>query len=74
MWLAPAVTATWEVRGIGKRGGQLQHSDLAIETALTLRLVFHLPFRQTEGFVTVTRGPLPDTIAPGATPRAITRM
>ncbi|MBA2354252.1 MAG: transposase, partial [Acidobacteria bacterium] len=26
-------------------------SDLAIETALTLRLVFHLPLRHTEGFV-----------------------
>jgi hypothetical protein len=32
-------------------GGQQRFSDLAIETALTLRLVFHLPLRQTEGFV-----------------------
>ena len=38
--------------GVGKRGGQLQYSDLAIETALTLRLLFHLPLRQTEGFLT----------------------
>ena len=27
------------------------YSDLAIETALTLRLVFHLPFRQAQGFL-----------------------
>ncbi len=27
------------------------YSDLAIETALTLRLLFHLPLRQTEGFL-----------------------
>ena len=32
--------------------GQLQYSDLAIETALTVRLVFRLPLRQTEGFLT----------------------
>ena len=31
---------------------QVDHSDdLAIETVLTLRLVFHLPLRQAEGFV-----------------------
>ena len=28
------------------------NSDLAIETILTLRLLFRLPLRQTEGFVT----------------------
>ena len=28
--------------------GQQRYSDLAILTALTLRLVFHLPLRQTE--------------------------
>ena len=37
--------------GVGKRGGQLQYSEVAIETALTLRLIFHLPLRQTEGFL-----------------------
>ena len=52
LWLAPDAIATWEATGVGKRGGQLQYSDLAIETALTLRLVFHLPLRQTEGFFT----------------------
>ena len=29
----------------------MQYSDVAIETALTLRLLFHLPLRQTEGFL-----------------------
>jgi len=28
------------------------HSALAIETALTLRLIQHLPLRQAEGFLT----------------------
>lgn len=35
-----------------KRGRQQEYTDLSIETALTLRLVFHLPLRQTEGFMT----------------------
>ena len=52
MWLAPAAIATWEAVGVGTRGGQRQYSDLAIETALTLRIIFHLPLRQTEGDLT----------------------
>ena len=51
VWLAPDAIATGEAVGVGKRGGQRQYSDLAIETALTLRLIFHLPLRQTEGFL-----------------------
>jgi hypothetical protein len=43
--LSPEAIATWEPKGVGKRGGQLKFSDLAIETALTLRLLFQLPVR-----------------------------
>ena len=32
-------------------GGQARYSDLAIETSLILRTVFHQPLRQTEGLV-----------------------
>jgi IS5 family transposase len=52
LWLSPEAVSKWKPRGLGKRGGQRKYSDLAIETALTLRLVFHLPLRQTEGFIT----------------------
>ena len=52
LWFAPEAIATWAAVGVGTRGGQLQYSDLAIETALTLRLLFHLPLCQTEGFLT----------------------
>jgi hypothetical protein len=52
VWLSPEAIARWEPGGIGKRGGQLRYSDLAIETALTLRLVFSLPLRQAEAFLT----------------------
>ena len=58
VWLAPDAIAAWEAVGVGKRGGQRQYSDLAIETALTLRLIFHLPLRQTEGFLTSIFGML----------------
>ena len=51
LWLTPEAIATWEAVGVGKRGGQLQYSEVASETALTLRLIFHLPLRQTEGFL-----------------------
>jgi IS5 family transposase len=51
LWLAPETVAAWEPGQGGMRGGQRKYSDVAIETALTLRLLFHLPLRQTEGFV-----------------------
>ena len=35
----------------GKRGAQPIYADIAIEMALALRLLFHLPLRQTEGFL-----------------------
>ena len=37
--------------GVNSRGGQRRYSDLAIEAALTLRLLSHLPLRQAEGFL-----------------------
>ena len=52
LWLTPDAIATWAAAGVDRRSGQLQYSDLAIETALTLSLIFHLPLRQTEGFLT----------------------
>jgi hypothetical protein len=49
--VSPDAIATWAPAGVGTRGGQRQCSDVAIGTALTLRLLFHLPLRQTEGFL-----------------------
>ena len=51
VWVSPEAIATWEPADVGTRGGQRKYSNLAIETALTLRLLFHLPLRQTEGFL-----------------------
>ena len=43
--------ASWKPAPTGRRGAQRKFSDHAIETALTLRLVFKLPLRQAEGFL-----------------------
>ena len=51
LWVSPEVIDTWEPVGVGTRGGQQKYSDVAIETALMLRLLFHLPLRQAEGFL-----------------------
>ncbi len=51
LWLSPEAIMAWRAKPTGRRGAQYQFSDLAIETALTLRLVFNLPLRQTEGFL-----------------------
>jgi len=51
IWLSPEVLAGWTPAPNGRRGAQRQFSDLAIELALTLRLIFHQPLRQTEGLM-----------------------
>ena len=51
VWVSSEAIAAWTPRRSGRRGGQRRYSDLAIETALTLRLLYHLPLRQAEGFL-----------------------
>ena len=51
LWLSADATDAWRPSPSGRPGGQKRFSDVAIETALVLRLVFGLPLRQTEGFV-----------------------
>ena len=41
----------WVPPPSGKRGRQLQFSNAAIQTCLTLKLLFGMPLRQTTGFV-----------------------
>ena len=56
VWVSSEAIAAWTPRRSGRRGGQRRYSDLAIETALTLRLLYHLPLRQAEGFLHVLFG------------------
>jgi Transposase DDE domain len=51
LWISQDAIDTWTPPQTGKRGAQPVYSDVAIETALSLRLLFRLPLRQTEGFL-----------------------
>ena len=50
-WLSADAVDAWKPAPSGRPGGPRRFSDLAIETAMTLRLVFGLPLRQAEGFL-----------------------
>ena len=51
VWFTDEAIAEWRAPATGRRGGQPIYSALAIETALTIRSVFHQPLRQTEGLL-----------------------
>ena len=51
VWFTPEAIAAWAAAPRTTRGGQASYSDLAIATALTLRAVFRLALRQTEGLI-----------------------
>src|SRR3954447_12203786 len=51
VWFTEAAVAAWEAEPRTTPGSQPHYSDLAITTALTLRAVFRLAFRQTEGLI-----------------------
>ena len=51
VWFTEAAVAAWKAEPRATRGGQPRYSALAITTALTLRAVFRLALRQTEGLI-----------------------
>jgi hypothetical protein len=51
VWFTEAAIAAWHAEPRTTRGGQPWYSTLAILTALTLRTVFRLALRQTEGLI-----------------------
>ena len=51
VWFTPEAIAGWTAEPRTSRGGQPSYSDLAITTALTLKAVFRLALRQTEGLI-----------------------
>ena len=50
LWLDEGAVAGWQAPRRTTPGGQAWYSDAAIELVLMLRLAFHLPLRQAEGF------------------------
>ena len=51
VWFSDEAIAAWQAAPRTTRGGQPWYSPLAILTALTLRAVFRLALRQTEGLI-----------------------
>ena len=51
VWFSEEAIAAWRAEPRTTRGGQAHYSALAIRTALTLRAVFRLALRQTEGLI-----------------------
>jgi hypothetical protein len=51
VWFCEEALAGWRAQPRKTPGGQAHYSSLAIETALTLRAVFKLALRQSEGLI-----------------------
>src|SRR3712207_4709850 len=51
IWFSAEAIEGWRAEARAGRGGQPRYSSLAIITALTLRAVFRLALRQTEGLI-----------------------
>ena len=51
IWLSEVAIAAWTPPKNGLRGGRRRYSNLAILTALKLRITFRLTLRQYEGFL-----------------------
>lgn len=49
IWFDPGMT--WEAAPTGKRGRQPAYSDAAIQTCLTMKVLFGMALRETTGFV-----------------------
>jgi hypothetical protein len=49
IWFDPEMS--WEAAPTGKRGRQQTYSDAAIQTCLTMKVLFGMALRQTTGFV-----------------------
>jgi hypothetical protein len=50
LWVDQSTLRSWRYDGPARRGAQFEYSDLAIECLLTLKAVYHLTLRATEGF------------------------
>jgi hypothetical protein len=51
VWLSDTALEVWRAPAAGRPGGQRTYSGLAIGAALTIRMIFRLPLRQSEGFL-----------------------
>jgi hypothetical protein len=52
LWIDEEVAKDWYYEGPDQRGAQFKYSDKCVECLLGLKVVFSLPYRQLQGFVT----------------------
>ena len=53
LWLSPDIIRAWHPKKRKQKlqGGQFKYSDIAIEAAITIKTVYHLPYRATQGLL-----------------------
>ncbi len=51
IWFSDDAIKSWRAPTSGTPGGQRIYANIAIEAAMTIRMVYHLPLRQTEEFL-----------------------
>jgi len=51
LWLSEDARQSWRFNGRRKPGGKRVYSNGAIETFFAISMIYHLPLRQTEGFL-----------------------
>jgi len=51
IWVADEVEKQWYYSGLSQRGAQFQYSDSCIQMACIIKEVYHLGYRQTQGFL-----------------------
>jgi IS5 family transposase len=56
IWFEEGMKDNWLYSGKQKPGGKIIYSEVAIEFCLTIRSLFRLPYRQTEGMVSSLMG------------------
>jgi hypothetical protein len=53
LWLSPEIIKAWHPKKSKQKlqGGQFKYSDTAIQAALSIKTVYHLPYRATQGLL-----------------------
>jgi IS5 family transposase len=51
LWIADEVEQQWYYSGVSQRGAQYRYSNSCIQMACIIREVYHLGYRQTQGFM-----------------------
>jgi hypothetical protein len=51
IWVADEVEKQWYYQGASQRGAQYRYSDSCIQMACIIKEVYHLSYRQTQGFL-----------------------